>query len=220
MLINARTKISKATKIVDELTVSDDYNTGLTEFLYSQTDILLNINPNKIRSGFVFWQLLNDIKRVIIRIKVGKKNEDFILGGDNNFKERVKHDFRKFRKCYLAYYETSQGRMGIWPITEPYGRLTSNRWIDTAIQIVEIAQKKWVKYISHEETAAYQCFVAQDKEQKAFGEPKFKLDYDEVIIKAFGKDFTLNPDNYETNKYVQQMLGIQVPLKLVEEEKE
>ena len=131
--------------------------------------------------------------------------------------------------------------MGIWPITEPYGRLTSNRWIDTAIQIIEIAQKKWVKYISHEETAAYQCFiakdeeisaelrpelcryqcfVAQDKEQKAFGEPKFKLDYDEVIIKAFGKDFTLNPDNYETNKYVQQMLGIQVPLKLVEEEKE
>ena len=216
-------KISKGpTKIVDELTVSDDFNTGLTGVPVFTDGHISKYKPEQDTEWFrIYGSSLNDIKKgIIIRIKIGRKNEDFILGGDINFKERVKHDFRKFRKCYLAFYETSQGRMGIWPITEPYGRLTSNRWIDTAIQIVEIAQKKWVKYISHEETAAYQCFVAQDKEQKAFGEPKFKLDYDEVIIKAFGKDFTLNPDNYETNKYVQQMLGVQVPLKLVEEGKE
>ena len=45
-------------------------------------------------------------------------------------------------------------------------------------------------------------------------EPKFKLPYNEIIVKAFGKDFTLTPDTYEHNEYVQQSIGTQIGLKV------
>ena len=94
-------KISKSqTKIVDELTVSDDFNTGLTGVPVFTDGHIAKYKPEQDTEWFrVFGSSLNEIKKgVIVRIKVGRKNEDFILGGDLNFKERVKHDFRKFRK--------------------------------------------------------------------------------------------------------------------------
>ena len=36
----------------------------------------------------------------------------------------------------------------------------------------------------------------------------------EIIVKAFGKDFTLTPDTYEHNEYVQQSIGTQIGLKV------
>ena len=45
-------------------------------------------------------------------------------------------------------------------------------------------------------------------------EPNFKLPYKEVIKKAWGSDFTLNPDNYENNEYVMQSIGIPVSIKV------
>ena len=110
--------------------------------------------------------------------------------------------------------------MGIWAPSVKEFLSISNKWTDTAEQILDIAQHDWVNVKSNMKNRYYECYKARPQDQEQYGEPKFKLDYDEVIIKAFGKDFTLNPDNYETNKYVQQMLGVQVPLKLVEEGKE
>ena len=72
--------------------------------------------------------------------------------------------------------------------------------------------------MSNQTNAAYDCFRAREIDQEQYGEPKFKLPYDEVIVKAFGKDFTLTPDTYEDNEYVQQSIGQQVSLKVVDNE--
>ena len=146
------------------------------------------------------------------------KDEDFIIGGDAQFKARVQQEKKKVRKVYLAYYETSNGRMGIWPITVAAGRMMSNKWIDTATQIVEEAQKKWVKFVSNQTNSCYDCFRAREVDQEQYGEPKFKLPYNEIIVKAFGKDFTLTPDTYEENEYVQQSIGEQIGLKVNKDE--
>jgi len=205
--------------LIDQLTVSDDFNIGLTgDQVYSEHHISPQ-KPTQTEWFRVYGTSLNDIKKgVLCKVKVGFKDEDFIIGGDKEFKQRVQHDMKKVRKVYLAYYETSNGRMGIWPVTEPVGRMMSNKWIDTALQIIQEAQNKWVKFVSNQTNAAYDCFRAIEIDQEQYGEPKFKLPYDEVIVKAFGKDFTLTPDTYEDNEYVQQSIGQQVSLKVVDNE--
>jgi hypothetical protein len=210
---------AKTENLIDQLTVSDDFNIGLTgDQIYSDTHIS-PVKPTQTEWFRVYGNSLNDIKKgVLCKVKVGFKDEDFIIGGDAQFKARVQHDMKKVRKVYLAYYETSNGRMGIWPVTEPVGRMMSNKWIDTALQIIQEAQNKWVKFVSNQTNAAYDCFRAREIDQEQYGEPKFKLPYDEVIVKAFGKDFTLTPDTYEDNEYVQQSIGQQVSLKVVDNE--
>ena len=206
---------AKTENLIDQLTVSDDFNIGLTgDQIYSDTHIS-PVKPTQTEWFRVYGNSLNDIKKgVLCKVKVGFKDEDFIIGGDAQFKARVQHDMKKVRKVFLAYYETSNGRMGIWPVTEPVGRMMSNKWIDTALQIIQEAQNKWVKFVSNQTNAAYDCFRAREVDQEQYGEPKFKLPYNEIIVKAFGKDFTLTPDTYEENEYVQQSIGTQIGLKV------
>ena len=201
--------------LIDQLTVSDDFNIGLTgDQLFTDTHIS-PVKPTQTEWFRVYGNSINDIKKgVLCKVKVGFKDEDFIIGGDAAFKQRVQHDMKKVRKVFLAYYETSNGRMGIWPVTEPVGRMMSNKWIDTALQIIQEAQNKWVKFVSNQTNAAYDCFRAREVDQEQYGEPKFKLPYNEIIVKAFGKDFTLTPDTYEHNEYVQQSIGTQIGLKV------
>ena len=201
--------------LIDQLTVSDDFNIGLTgDQVYSEHHISPQ-KPTQTEWFRVYGTSLNDIKKgVLCKVKVGFKDEDFIIGGDKEFKQRVQHDMKKVRKVYLAYYETSNGRMGIWPITVAAGRMMTNKWIDTATQIVEEAQHKWVKFVSNQTNSCYDCFRAREVDQEQYGQPKFKLPYDEIIVKAFGEDFTLKPDTYEKNEYVQQSIGEQIGLKV------
>ena len=210
---------AKTENLIDQLTVSDDFNIGLTgDQIYSDTHIS-PVKPTQTEWFRVYGNSLNDIKKgVLCKVKVGFKDEDFIIGGDAQFKARVQHDMKKVRKAYLAYYVTSNGRMGIWPITVAAGRMMSNKWIDTATQIVEEAQKKWVKFVSNQTNSCYDCFRAREVDQEQYGEPKFKLPYNEIIVKAFGKDFTLTPDTYEENEYVQQSIGEQIGLKVNKDE--
>ena len=204
--------------LIDELTVSDDFNIGLTgEQIFSQHHISAK-KPTETEWFRVYGSNIEELKKgVLCKVKVGIKDEDFIIGGDNKFKKRVEHDFKKVRKVLLAYYVTSQGLMGIWPVTIPVGRLLSNKWIDTALQVLREAQKSWVNIKSNQVNAAYDCFKAREVDQEHYGEPKFILPYGEVITKAFGTDFTLTPSNYETNEYVQQAIGVQVQLKATDE---
>ncbi len=150
---------AKTESLIDQLTVSDDFNIGLTgDQIFSEHHISPQ-KPTQTEWFRVYGTSLNDIKKgVLCKVKVGFKDEDFIIGGDAAFKQRVQHDMKKVRKVFLAYYETSNGRMGIWPVTEPVGRMMSNKWIDTALQIIQEAQNKWVKFVSNQTNAAYDCF--------------------------------------------------------------
>ena len=52
---------------------------------------------------------------ILVKIRVGVKDTDYLVFGSEQFKARVKDDFKKVRKVHLVYYTTSKGRMGIWP---------------------------------------------------------------------------------------------------------
>ena len=205
--------------VIDDLTVSDDYNVGLTgDQIFSENHIS-RFKPSQTEWFRVQGNSLNDIEKgVVCKIRVGQKDEDFIIGPPNDFRKRVEHDIKKVRKVLLGYYETSQGRLGIWPVSEPMGRNMSNKWIDSAIQILELAQKSWVKFTSNQSNGAYDCFRAREIDQEQYGEPKFIVPYKKVIALAWGNDFTLRPETYDKNEYVRQAIGQQIGLKVSEHE--
>ena len=85
--------------LIDQLTVSDDFNIGLTgDQVYSEHHISPQ-KPTQTEWFRVYGTSLNDIKKgVLCKVKVGFKDEDFIIGGDKEFKQRVQHDMKKVRK--------------------------------------------------------------------------------------------------------------------------
>lgn len=85
--------------LIDQLTVSDDFNIGLTgDQVYSEHHISPQ-KPTQTEWFRVYGTSLNDIKKgVLCKVKVGFKDEDFIIGGDKEFKQRVQHDMKKFVK--------------------------------------------------------------------------------------------------------------------------
>ena len=85
--------------LIDELTVSDDFNIGLTgEQIFSQHHISAK-KPTETEWFRVYGASVDELKKgVLCKVKVGIKDEDFIIGGDNKFKKRVEHDFKKVRK--------------------------------------------------------------------------------------------------------------------------
>ena len=84
---------AKTENLIDQLTVSDDFNIGLTgDQIYSDTHIS-PVKPTQTEWFRVYGNSLNDIKKgVLCKVKVGFKDEDFIIGGDAQFKARVQHD--------------------------------------------------------------------------------------------------------------------------------
>ena len=75
--------------LIDELTVSDDFNIGLTgEQIFSQHHISAK-KPTETEWFRVYGSNIEELKKgVLCKVKVGIKDEDFIIGGDNKFKKR------------------------------------------------------------------------------------------------------------------------------------
>ena len=202
-------------EIINELTVSEDFNLGLSGDRVFTEAAISNKRPSETEWFRVFGSSRNDIKFVYcVAIRIGDKEEQFLIGGNSEFKQRVANDFKKIKKCWAAYYITSQGRMGIWAPSVKEFLSISNKWTDTAEQILDIAQHDWVNVKSNMKNRYYECYKARPQDQEQYGEPNFKLPYKEVIKKAWGSDFTLNPDNYENNEYVMQSIGIPVSIKV------
>ena len=111
--------------LIDELTVSDDFNIGLTgEQIFSQHHISAK-KPTETEWFRVYGSNIDELKKgVLCKVKVGFKDEDFIIGGDNKFKKRVEHDFKKVRKvllCLLCHFTGTNGYLAChyscWKIT-------------------------------------------------------------------------------------------------------
>ena len=201
-------------EIINELTVSEDFNLGLSGDRVFTEAAISNKRPSETEWFRVFGSSRNDIKFVYcVAIRIGDKEEQFLIGGNSEFKQRVANDFKKIKKCWAAYYITSQGRMGIWAPSVKASLSMSNKWTDTAEQILDIAQHDWVNVKSNMGHKYYECYKASPVDQEQYGKPNFKLPYLEVIEKAWGVDFTLTPQNYDDNEYVQQAIGTSVPLK-------
>jgi len=199
----------------DGVGVSADFNTGLSGSKIYTSAHISNIKPSETEWFKVEqqdWKSTQD--GVLVKIRVGVRDVDYLVYGSEQFKARVKDDFKKVKKVYLVYYTTSQGRMGIWPISIPQNdRAQKNNWIVSATQIVESARTKWTKCVSNMGNGSYDMFVARPQDQVQFGAADFQLEFFDCLEKAFGDDILFESE-YDDNPYVQQQIGTQVGIKL------
>lgn len=195
--------------------VSADFNSGLSGSKVYTSAHISNQKPSEtewFKVNYKTWEETPD--GVLVKIRVGVKDVEYLVYGSEQFKARVKDDFKKVRKVHLVYYTTSQGRMGIWPISIPMNeRAQKNNWIVSAQQLVESGREKWTKCVSNQGIGAYEMFVARPQDQEQFGEAQFQLEFLDCLEKAFGDDI-LFEDEYDDNPYVQQQIGTQVGIKL------
>ena len=199
----------------DSVGVSADFNTGLTGSKIYTSAHISNKKPSETEWFKVqqqTWETTQD--GIEVKIRVGIRDVDYLVIGSEQFKARVKDDFKKVKKVHLVYYTTSQGRMGIWPRPIPMNeRAEKNNWVVSAQQIVESARTKWTKCVSNMGNGSYDMFVARPQDQEQFGAANFALDFFECLEKAYGEDI-LQEEEYDDNPYVQQQIGTQVGIKL------
>ena len=153
-------------------------------------------------------------KRVIIDLPVKRESKSFVCFGPQDFYEKVKADFGLVRSVRLAFYETSSGRPGIWPVKEAveYDNGGKNAWNVSANNILEQALTKWVRIVSNRADGYYDGYLADQRKVDMYteqGRPFFKMGYEEVIRKAF-QGFILTPDTYGTDPHVADFVGEKV----------
>tara|TARA_R100000541_G_scaffold53919_1_gene62230 strand:- start:951 stop:1598 length:648 start_codon:yes stop_codon:yes gene_type:complete len=195
--------------------VSADFNSGLQGSKIYTSAHISNQKPSETEWFRVLHQSWPETPDgVLVKMRVGVKDVEYLVFGSEQFKARVKDDFKKIRRVHLVYYTTSQGRMGIWPISIPQNeRAQKNNWIVSAQQLVESGRSKWTKCVSNQGIGAYEMFVARPQDQEQFGEAKFELDFLDCLEKAYGDDILME-EEYDDNPYVQQQIGTQVGITL------
>jgi hypothetical protein len=199
---------------------STDFNNKLTEKEIEKAPNLIK----KERPSHTEWFRVYDPsgngdltkmpRRVVIELPVKGASQPFICFGPQNFYERIKSDFGKVLTVRLAYFETSTGRQGIWPVKEAieYANGNVNAWNISANTILEQALTKWVRVLSNQTDGYYEGYLADQKKVDMYNEqkrPHFKLGYEEAIKKAY-QGFILTPDNYDTDPHVQDFKGEKV----------
>ena len=210
-----QTKKQKGRLTLEGIGVSADFNSGLQGSKVYTSAHISNQKPSETEWFKIHAANWEDTPvGILVKIRVGVKDTEYLVFGSEQFKARVKDDFKKVRKVHLVYYTTSQGRMGIWPISIPQSeRAQKNNWIVSAQQLVESGRDKWTKCVSNQSIGAYEMFVARPQDQEQFGEANFQLDFLECLDKAFGDDILME-EQYDDNPYVQQQIGTQVGIKL------
>ena len=115
-------------EIINELTVSEDFNLGLSGEQVFPEAAISNKKPSETEWFRIYGSTRKDIEKVYcVKVMVDGKEEQFILGGNQEFKQRVANDFKKVQICWAAYYITSQGRMGIWaPSVKEFLSISNN----------------------------------------------------------------------------------------------
>ena len=146
-------------------------------------------------------------------IEMPVKNIDvvFLIVGSQKFYDRVKADIGKVKLIKAAYYETSNGRVGIWPVTkiqrDKQGNV--NPYVGSSNKIMETALTKWVRVVSNREAGYYDGYLADERKVKTYveqGKPAFEEEYQVVCKKAYD-GFVITEDDYETNEYVQDFVS-------------
>jgi hypothetical protein len=156
---------------------------------------------------------VDDIKKYLtVSVPVKHRKTEYLVAGPPEFLRQVKADFSKVRIIRPAYYETSAGRVGIWPVPKiNYNKdgNISNAWVASANTILEQSLTKWVRIVSNMEVGYYDGFFADPRKVEVYveqGKPHFKEDYETVLEKAYD-GFILTPDTYDKDECVQEFLG-------------
>ena len=206
--------------LFSETRISKDYNTLLTPGALTSSSQISREKPTDEDWFQVWGDSIDDLEiMAVVKIPVGIKKEDYILRGSKQFLDDAKNTFKKVRMVRVAYYTTSTARLGLWLITVPkenkHGSV--NAYVATSNEIVEQAQHQWCKKISNTDHGYYEGFYAKPEDQQIFGEPKYRLDYEEAILKSFDK-FFITKESIETDPHIRQAMGTLMDLKSTQED--
>ena len=135
----------------------------------------------------------------------------FLCLGSDDFLKQVQHDIGKITMIRPAMFETSNGRVGIWPVKEAveYANGNKNAWNASAETICQTSLTKWVRMVSNNENGYYDGYMADQRKVDLYleqGRPFFKEDYDTVLTKAY-QGFILTEANYESDPHVADFVG-------------
>jgi len=208
-MANINDKPTNTNDYWDQTETSQSFNTGLTGLKLSTNAHVEAKKPGETDWFRVIGETENDLtKGLVVKLKIDNIDQDFLVIGPEDFKTMIVDGFKKSRLVYLAYYVTSSGRQGVWPVTVPQTNQhgTVNSYVASAFEIMQRAQREWVNMKSNVGDRVYDGWTARKEDQQMFGDPQFLLDKKEVIKKAFN-DRVITPDNYQTNPYVMRVLN-------------
>ena len=217
----------KKPSLLDYPEPSEDFNNKLTEKeIAKHPNQIKNVRPIKTEWFRVYdpsgcGDISKITKRIIIELPVKGESKAFVCFGSEEFYEEVKADFGDVNSVRLAYYETSNGRQGIWPVKEAveYSSGNKNSWNVSANNILEMALTKWVRVVSNRADSYYDGYLADPKKANMLteqGRPHFKLGYEPTIKKAF-QGFILTPENYGTDPHVLDFKGEKIAQEVINE---
>ena len=193
----------------DQVEPAPDFNKGLTGKKLISPGHLKAEKPGETDWFRVYGSSKEDLtKGLIVKVKVDIIDQDFLVIGPNDFKQQIVDGFKKAKAVYLAYFVTSSGKQGVWPVTipEPDQNGNINSYNQTAVVIMERAQHAWTNMKTNQGDRVYDGWIAEAADQEMFGDPQFLLTPKEAHKKAFN-DRVIDPLNYESNPYVMRVLN-------------
>jgi hypothetical protein len=193
----------------DQVETAPDFNKGLTGKKLATPGHIKAQKPGETDWFRVYGKKATDLlPGLLVKLKVDVIDTEYLVIGPNEFKQQMIDGFKKARSVYLAYYVTSSGMQGVWPVTVPeadrYGNI--NAYNATAFAIMERSQHSWTQMKTNSGDRVYDGWIAEKQDQEMFGDPIFTMTQKEAAQKAFN-DRVIAPDTYESNPYVMRVLN-------------
>jgi len=209
MTINENDNQESQTNYWDQVETAPNFNKGLTGKKLISSGHIKPEKPGETDWFRVYGEKATDlIPGLLVDVKVDVIDQKFLVIGPEEFKQQIVDGFKKARSVYLAYYTTSSGKQGVWPVTVPqqdqHGNI--NSYVQTAFTIMERAQHSWTQMKTNQGDRVYDGWIAEKTDQEMFGDPQFLLTPKEANMKAFN-DRVIAPDTYESNPYVMRVLN-------------
>ena len=199
---------------------TDDDTDSATGTKVKGTEVILMDKPKTTDWFIVYGDTLDDLYLCdSVQLKGDdKKDHAFLVYGGQEFKDRVKEDFGGVKRFWPVLFKTKGGRPGIWNVNKPIAHFgTKNSWLVSALNIVQLAQSKWVRIKANHDSQINDCWV--HSHQESCPPKEFEKSYNEYIISAWG-DYTLTEEGYEDNKLVQAHLdGVKIKQEIKEGKK-
>ena len=172
----------------DQVETAPNFNKGLTGKKLISSGHIKAEKPGETDWFRVYGEKATDLTPgLLVDVKVDVIDQKFLVIGPEEFKQQIVDGFKKAKSVYLAYYTTSSGKQGVWPVTVPqqdqHGNINSNQG-----------------------DRVYDGWIAEKTDQEMFGDPQFLLTPKEANMKAFN-DRVIAPDTYKSNPYVMRVLN-------------
>jgi|TARA_B110000967_G_C18825337_1_gene531015 hypothetical protein len=193
---------------LDEVGISDDFDDNLEGEKHFNEAAIVADKPKETDWFRVYGSALTELKDGICVNMANStgKSQKYYVHGKPAFVKSVKDDFKKGTKIIHAFFKTSYGRYGIWPVSK-FSSSQPNGWAATAQQILKLGQTKWVRVVSNMADQHYECFTADD----GFAPLTWEVSYGDAIQKAWTGRI-LHEGNYNTHPDVKNHIRKKVNL--------